>query len=180
MPLALCEPGLQMQVDLPSSERSTSELQAADGVLTYDSFRVGQTVGLGWISVSERDIVDFATQFDPQFFHVDEERAIESPYKGIIASGWHTAAMFMRLYVDRILNRALCLGSPGVDELRWIAPVRAGQALRGVLTVERMEPSKSRPDRGILYPRCELFDEDSARVFSMVLRTLLKRSSTNS
>jgi len=168
-----------MQVDLRSSERSTLEEQVAGGLLTYDSFRVGQTVELGWISVSDRDIADFATQFDPQSFHVHEERAKESPYKGIIASGWHTAGMFMRLYVDRILNRALCLGSPGVDELRWIAPVRAGQRLLGVLTVERMEPSKSRPDRGTLHPRCELFDEDSARVFSMVLKTILKRSSTS-
>ncbi|MGY4253879.1 acyl dehydratase [Bradyrhizobium sp. USDA 4516] len=161
-----------MQVDLQSSD----EDQAVGQLLTYESFRVGQVIELGWISVSERDIADFASQFDPQSFHTDEERARHSPYKGIITSGWHTAGLFMRLYVDRILNRASCLGSPGVDDLRWIAPVRAGQRLRGVLTVERLEPSKSRPDRGTLYPRCELFDEDKALVFSMVLKTLLKRS----
>jgi acyl dehydratase len=172
-----------MQIDLRSPRAGdgtfNDEISNVSELLTYDSFHIGQTIELGWVSASEGDIVDFATRFDPQLFHVDVEKARSSLYNGIIASGWHTAGLFMRLYVDRILSHAACLGSPGVDELRWIAPVRPGQRLLGVLTVERKQPSKSRPDRGTLYPRCELFDEEGRLVFSMVLRTLLRRQPTS-
>src|SRR4051794_12307010 len=99
-------------------------------------------------TVGADEIVAFATQFDPQPFHVDEAAAAAGPFGGLVASGWHSAAIFMRMYVDAVLNDTASMGSPGVEELRWLVPVRPGDTLRGRATVLEATPSGSRADRG--------------------------------
>jgi len=138
--------------------------------LTFEDFEAGQVHELGNHTVSEDEIVDFARRWDPQPFHVDLEAASESQFGGLIASGWHTCAMWMRLYVDSLLGSATGRGSPGVEELRWLAPVRPGDTLTGRLTVLETTSSERRPDRGTVRIRGEMVNQDDVTVLSMVSR----------
>ncbi len=137
---------------------------------TFDDFEPGRVYELGSTTVSEEDILSFARQFDPQPFHVDPEAAKESVFGGLIASGWHTGAMWMRLYVDAMLGGPTSQGSPGIEELRWLAPVRPGDTLHGRLTVLDATPSSRRPDRGTVRIRGEMMNQDGVTVLSMVSR----------
>jgi acyl dehydratase len=116
----------------------------------FEDFEVGKTIEVGSRTVSEEEIVDFASRFDPQPFHVDRKAAAGSIYGGIIASGWHTCGMMMRLMVDGFLKDAASMGSPGVDEVRWIKPVRGGDTLTVTTTALEKRPSASKPDRGVV------------------------------
>ncbi|GAA4905412.1 acyl dehydratase [Stackebrandtia albiflava] len=116
--------------------------------LFYEDLTVGREFDLGEVVVDEAEMRAFATAFDPQWYHVDDELAAESTFGGVIASGWFTSALFMRLYVAAVLSRAAADASPGVEELRWNAPVRAGDRLRGSLRVLAQAPSRSRPGLG--------------------------------
>jgi acyl dehydratase len=136
----------------------------------FEDFAAGQVVELGSHAVTEEEILDFARRFDPQPFHVDPDAARESVFGGLIASGWHTGAMWMRLYVDSLLGTASAQGSPGIEELRWLAPVRPGDTLSGRLTVLETTPSERRPDRGTIRIRGEMVNQDGVVVMSMVSR----------
>jgi acyl dehydratase len=136
----------------------------------FEDFAAGQVVELGSHAVTEEEILDFARQFDPQPFHVDPAAARESVFGGLIASGWHTGAMWMRLYVDSMLGNTSAQGSPGIEELRWLAPVRPGDTLSGRLTVLEATPSDRRPDRGTVRIRGEMLNQDGVVVMSMVSR----------
>ncbi|OGQ55816.1 MAG: dehydratase [Deltaproteobacteria bacterium RIFCSPLOWO2_02_FULL_53_8] len=116
----------------------------------FEDFEVGKTIEGGSCTVSEEEIIDFATRFDPQPFHVDPKAAAQSIYGGIIASGWHTCSMMMRLMVDGFLGDAASLGSPGVDEVRWLKPVRGGDTLTVTTTALELRPSSSKADRGVI------------------------------
>jgi acyl dehydratase len=116
----------------------------------FEDFEVGSSIEVGSFSFSDEEIIDFARQFDPQPFHVDREAAAKSMYGGLIASGWHTCSMMMRLMYDNFLHDAASLGSPGVDELRWLKPVRAGDTLTVTFVVLEARPSSSKPDRGVV------------------------------
>ena len=133
----------------------------------FEDFSAGQVVELGSHTVTEDEIVAFARQWDPQSFHVDPEAARESVFGGLIASGWHTASLWMRLYVDTFLGFADSRGSPGVEELRWLAPVRPSDTLTGRLEVLETSPSASRPDRGTVRIRGEMVNGDGVVVLSM-------------
>jgi acyl dehydratase len=110
----------------------------------------GSVYQFGSIPVEEKDIVDFAERYDPQVFHVDPEAAKRTSFGGLVASGWHTVALAMRLLVDHRLSRMANLGSPGVDDLRWLKPVRPGDILSVRLTILEARRSQSKPDRGIV------------------------------
>src|SRR5215469_4881809 len=126
----------------------------------FEDFRIGEVLQLGSRTVSEADIIDFARQFDPQPFHVDPARAKESAFGGLIASGWHTASLFMRLLVDGFIDHvAESLGSPGVDKVEWLKPVRPGDTLSGRITIMELIPSKSRADRGTIKTRGEMINQ---------------------
>src|SRR5262245_32647886 len=116
--------------------------------LFFEDLEPGQVVELGSRAVTEEEIVAFGRQWDPQPFHVDPEAAKGSVFGGLIASGWHTGAIWMRLYVDALLDGAASMGSPGIEDLRWLAPVRPGDTLTGRLTVLETTPSARRLDRG--------------------------------
>lgn len=138
-----------------------------DDLLHFEDFRAGEAIDLGSYRVTRREILEFAERWDPQPFHTDEEAARESIYGGLIASGWHTCAMAMRMLCDSVLLRAASLGSPGVDEVRWLLPVRPGDTLHGRMTVLETRPSRSRPDRGIVRSRWEVRNQDDEVVMTM-------------
>lgn len=136
----------------------------------FEDFEPGQVVELGSRTVTEEEMVAFARTWDPQPFHVDPDAAADSVFGGLIASGWHTGAMWMRLYVDSLLGGASSQGSPGIEELRWLAPVRPGDTLHGRVTVLETTPSERRPDRGTVRIRGEMVNADGVTVLSMVSR----------
>lgn len=127
-------------------------------------------IELGAVTVSEAEIVDFATRFDPQPFHVDAEAARRSPFHGLIASGWHTCALFMRQFTTEVLNRSHSLGSPGVEELRWLKPVRPGDVLRGRYEVLEVSQSQSRPGRGTVRARGLMVNQAGDVVLTLIAR----------
>jgi acyl dehydratase len=137
--------------------------------LYWEDFEPGQTIDLGTRTVSESEIVEFARRWDPQPFHVDPEAAKESVFGGLIASGWQTGAMWMRMYVDTVLGSA-ARGSPGIEELRWLAPVRPGDTLTGTLTVLETTPSERDPTRGTIRIRGEMTNGDGVVVMRMTSR----------
>jgi acyl dehydratase len=141
----------------------------------FEDYVPGSAVTLGPVRVSREEIIEFATRYDPQPFHVDPAAAEHSPYGGIIASGWHTCALTMRLLVDSYLSADSSLGSPGLDELRWLAPVRPGDELTVHLSVLDTRPSASKPDRGIVRSRVEVVNQDATTVLSMVAVNLVRR-----
>ena len=132
-----------------------------------EDFAPGQEFDLGRSRITQEDIVAFARAFDPQPFHVDEQAAADSIYGGIIASGWHTISLFMRLFVEGLLRDAASLGSPGVDKVRWRHPVRPGDILQARATVQEVAPSRSKPDRGIVRWAYEMRNQDGVVVMTM-------------
>ena len=124
----------------------------------YEDYEVGATYELGSYSLSETDIVEFASRYDPQPFHLDREAAAKSPYGGIIASGWHSACAMMRLMVDHFVSANAGLGSPGLDEIRWLKPTRPDALLTVRITVRDKRRSRSKPDRGIFFHEVEVVD----------------------
>jgi acyl dehydratase len=134
----------------------------------FEDFTVGQVFELGTLPpLSEEEIIDFARQWDPQPFHTDPLAAKESIYGGLIASGWQTALRTMRLQVDTLLNDTDAQGSPGVENIRFRKPVRAGDRLSARWTVLVAEPSARRPALGKILGRTELIDEGGDVVYSV-------------
>ena len=119
----------------------------------FEDFEPGQDIDLGTRTVTEDEIVAFARQYDPQPFHVDRDAAADSIYGGVIASGWHTCGMMMRLVVDGLLGKSSSMGSPGLDGVRWLAPVRAGDTLNVRYQTVQVKASASKPDRGVVWSK---------------------------
>jgi acyl dehydratase len=122
----------------------------------FEDFAVGQEYRLKQITVSRAEIVAFAAEFDPQPFHLDEAAAANSMLGGLATSGWHTCALFMRMMADGWLNDSASMGSPGVDTMKWLRPVRPGDVLSGRSIVLETRPSKSMPERGFVRFRHEV------------------------
>lgn len=146
---------------------SPSDSQAIHHNIEYlEDFEAGRSYELGSFSLTDEQIIDFATQFDPQAFHIDPAAAEESVFGGLIASGWHTVGCVMRLMVDNLIPPQSALGSPGIDNLRWLQPVRPGINYRAVYTVDSVRDSKSKPDRGMISTTTDLFDPDGEKVMT--------------
>ncbi len=141
----------------------------------WEDFHVGDVVELGPVEVTEEEIVAFARRYDPQPFHVDAGAAKETPYGGLIASGWHTAAIFMGMFVPAVLLDSASLGSPGVDELRWTAPVRPGDRLTGRSTIVDSRPSATNPSRGTVFTQNEVFNQEETLVMTLKARGFFAR-----
>lgn len=124
-------------------------------------------IELGSRTITKEEIIAFAREFDPQPFHLDEEAARQTIYGGLLASGWHTGSLMMRLLCDGLLKETLSLGSPGIDELRWLKPVRPGDTLSGRLTVIECLPSRSKPDRGTLRSLMEMRNQHGEVVLTI-------------
>ena len=130
----------------------------------FEDFAVGQTFGSGRLRIDEEGIKSFAAEFDPQPFHLDEKAARETLFRGLAASGWHTAALTMRLLVESELKPAGGVIGAGFDELRWPRPVRPGDELRVESEVLEVRPSKSRPEQGLLKLRTTTLNQDGEAV----------------
>ncbi len=144
--------------------------------LYFEDFAPGQVLESGSHTVTLEEILAFARQFDPQPIHVDETAARRSPYGGIIASGWHTAALCMRMVVDSALvGETGSLGSPGVDELRWLRPVRPGDTLRVLIEVLEVRPSRSKPDRGLVRLRYTVRNQHGEDAMTVVAMGIMQR-----
>ena len=135
--------------------------------LWWEDFPVGETAQLGSHTFTEDEIVAFARQFDPQPFHTDPAAARGSIYGGLIASGWHTCALAMRLMCESYINRTVSMGSPGVDNIRWLKPVRPGDTITFRRTVLEARPSNSRPGAGLIRSHWEALNQNGDVVMTM-------------
>jgi len=152
-------------------KRSTFAVPVEDRYL--EDYQTGTVHEFGAIKANEAEIIEFGNRFDPQAFHTDPQAAKQTIYGGLIASGWHTASMMMRLFVDHYLSSVASLGSPGVDELRWSRPVRPHDTLTLRVTVTETKRSLSKPDRGVLFSFIEVLNENREVVMSMKAVNLL-------
>ena len=128
-------------------------------LLHFEDFEVGQVIDLGSYAVTAEEIREFANEFDPQRFHLDEEVGEASLLGGLAASGWHVCSMFMRMLAESWLNKTTSMGSNGVPEVKWLRPVFAGEVLSGVVTIMSKRVSSKRPEMGIFQCLFELFNE---------------------
>lgn len=128
-------------------------------LLHWEDFAVGQTLSYGSKKVTREEIIEFAREFDPQPFHVDDEAAAQTLFGGLVASGWHTSGMFMRMMVDGLLVRSTSMGSPGIDSLRWLLPVRPGDVLSVRQEVLRKVRHPRRDNIGFVDSRFEVLNQ---------------------
>ena len=160
-------------------ERLSSDAFAAPLDARYfEDYVPGSVHEFGSVSVDQDEVIAFARKYDPQAMHVDPGAAAQGAFGGLIASGWHTAAMMMRLFVDYYLSSVASLASPGIDELRWTLPVRPGDMLRVRVTVLEARPSASKPDRGMVRSLIEVLNQTGAVVMSAKAMNMLRRRPT--
>jgi acyl dehydratase len=143
----------------------------------WEDFPVGNVTEFGGITLTQEDIVRFAKEFDPQPFHVDEDAAKQSMFGGVIASGWHTCALAMRMMCDAYLLESASLGSPGVENIRWLKPVRPGDTLRVRCVVLEARPLESKPHIGLVRNRWEVLNQNGEEVMQMEGFGMFKRRS---
>lgn len=141
-----------------------------------DDLKPGERFTTAGITLTESQIIDFAMMYDPQAFHLDTDAAARSPYGGLIASGFQTIALTFRLFIQTGVLADSSMGSPGIDELRWLAPVRPGDTLRAEVEVLDVKPSRSRPDRGIARLRYTTLNQHGESVASYIVNHLLRRA----
>ena len=141
----------------------------------FEDYVEGDVHRFGSIAVEADEMVAFAKRYDPQTFHSDPEAAKLTPFGGLIASGWHTCGLMMRLYVEHYLTHVASLASPGLDELRWLKPVRAGDVLSVRVTVLKAARSKSKPDRGAVTSLIEVFNQADEAVMTMKVINIIAR-----
>jgi acyl dehydratase len=143
-----------------------------------DDLTPGQRFTSPGLTLSEAEIIDFAWRYDPQPFHLDANAAADSPYGGLIASGFQSLAICFRLFIQSGILAESSMGSPGIDELRWLAPVRPGDTLHSEIEVLEVRPSASKPDRGIARLRYQAVNQRHEAVLSFVVMHLLRRNTT--
>ena len=136
-------------------------------MIWWEDFKVGERSEMGRHTFSAEEIIAFAKQFDPQPFHTDPEAARASAFGGLIASGWHTCAIGMRLMVEQYIGRTVSLGSPGIEDIRWYRPVRAGDTLTYSRAVTESRASASRAGVGLVKHRWEAVNQEGETVLTM-------------
>ena len=141
----------------------------------WEDMQVGQVRELGHATLTREEIINFANQFDPQPFHLDEEAARQSVFGGLCASGWHTCSLAMRLMVTNFLCHTSSMGSPGLENIRWLKPVFPGDTLRLQTTVLETRPMGTRPDIGMTRNRWEMFNQHGDKVLHMEGWGMFKR-----
>jgi acyl dehydratase len=146
----------------------------------FEDYVPGANCVFGEIAMTESDIIEFARRYDPQPMHTDPVAAACGPFGGLIASGWHTTACVMRVLVERYLSHVAAIVSPGIDEMRWKAPVRPGDVLRVRVTVEEASVSRSKPDRGLVRSLIEVLNQHDEVVQSMRAMNLFRRRKLSS
>jgi len=143
--------------------------------LHWEDFKPGDIAVYGPRRVTREEIVAYAAEFDPQPMHLDEAAASATPLGGLAASGWHTCCLMMRVLVDGFLSKAASEGAPGVDEVRWLKPLRPGTEIRVRTIALETRPSKSRPTRGFVKFRFEVIDAQDAVLMDLVCSQMIIR-----
>ena len=141
----------------------------------YEDFTVGEEIRSPGKTLTEAEIVEFGFRYDPQPFHIDKQAADASIYGGLIASGWHIGSVAFRLLTMTDVLGEASLGSPGIDELRWLKPVRPNDTLTTVVRITEMRPSRSKPDRGIVVMAYRIVNQDEETVMTMQAMQLIRR-----
>ena len=152
----------------------TRDLSTSVAARYFEDYPLGSVYEYGPVSVTEAEIIAFARQFDPQSIHTDPQAAANGPFGGLIASGWHTAGLMMRLLATHFLSPVASIASPGIDELRWRAPVRPGDALRVRVRVTEAQISRSKPDRGMIRSAIEIVNQHETVVMSLSAMNLMR------
>jgi acyl dehydratase len=142
--------------------------------MKFADFHAGQVIEAGPYEVSEAEMIEFARAYDPQWFHTDPGAAAQGPFEGLIASGWHSCAIAMRLVVDRVLHDSESFASPGLKYLKWLQPVRPGDRLSISLTVLDVRRSSKRPELGILDWRWQLQNQRDIDVLELEVTSMFK------
>ena len=143
--------------------------------LFFEDFAVGDVLELGTYEMTEAEIIDFGRRFDPQYFHTDPQAAVNSPFGGLIASGWHTCSAWARLWIDTVISRADGRGSGGMQEVRWLEPVRPGDSLTATVEILDTRPSSRHADRGTVFIGCTMTNQHGRVVFTAHGRGLMGR-----
>lgn len=141
----------------------------------FEDFAAGERFRCRGVTLTEAEVVNFALAYDPQPFHIDKEAAADSPFGGLIASGLQTFALGWRMFLQEGLLAACSMGSPGIDELRWTAPVRPGDTLYIEAEVLETKPSSSRPDRGTLRMGYRILNQRGETVLTMKILHILRK-----
>ena len=146
----------------------------------WEDLEIGSKSSFGSYPVSREEVVEFASRYDPQPFHLSDEAAADTHFGRLSASGWHSCAMLMRMLVENMeSNRQAGLGSPGVDELRWLKPVYPGDTLRAESEIIEKTPSRSRPEMGSFRARTTVFNQADEPVMSLISIGLIRRRPQN-
>lgn len=144
----------------------------------FEDYKPGQTSQFGAYLVTESEIKEFASKYDPQFFHLDNEAAKESLFGGLCASGWHTGAMFMRMLIDDLPEEHGSLGSPGLNNLKWVKPVYPGYILSVKACVSRCRLSESKPGVGLVCVDYEIVNQHDVTVMTLESNAFFKCKNT--
>lgn len=136
-------------------------------MLYFEDFTEGDIYELGSRTLTKEELIEFATQYDPQPFHIDEEKGKDSIFGGLAASGWQTASIYMRLLVDNFLSKTDSLGSPGLESLKWLKPVFPGDTLNARFSILEKKVSQSRPKMGIIKGQGEVLNQHGETVMSL-------------
>ena len=146
--------------------------------IPFESFEIGQKQSFGAYEVTEDEIIEFASKYDAQFFHLDHDAAQDSLFGGLCASGWHTCAMTMSMMVENMDLHGRSLGSPGIDSLRWLRPVYPGDILSVQMEVLDTVPSKSRPNIGVVTNKVSVSNHEGVIVMEFTSKGIFRRDET--
>ena len=141
----------------------------------FEDLPAGTLIDCGTRFVSKEEIIRFAKEFDPQPFHIDEVAAAKTHFGGVVASGWHSGSIAMRMVVDAVFGDSASMGSPGMERMRWLKPLRADSTVNVKLRVLEAELSKSRPDRGKLKVAFEMYDDKGVLLMDTIAMVLFGR-----
>ena len=147
-------------------------------MIYFEDLNIGTKILIGPISVSEKEIIEFAKKFDPQPFHVDIEKAKDSLFGNLCASGWHTCSLYMRMLYDGLLINLASLGSPGMNEIRWIKPLFPDETINGELTIISKTPNKSKPSIGSMVIDSKVFNSKKELIMTMQSISIVKKRNT--
>jgi len=153
-----------------------NETSTVPDYVPFEAFEIGQVRKFGAYEVTEAEVIEFAEKYDPQFFHLDREAAKHSLFGGLCASGWHTCAMTMSMLVANMQEIGTSLGSPGVEDLKWLVPVRPGDVLSVRMEVLETRPSKSRPQIGFVTSKTTVSNQKGVEVMEFISKGIFPRS----
>jgi len=144
-------------------------------IIYFEDLNEGDNYSLGPLFVSKKEILEFANKYDPQPFHIDEKKAKESLFGDLCASGWHTCSLYMKMLCDSFIKNLASLGSPGMNEIRWIKPLFPDQNITGKVTIVSKTPSKSKPQIGSLITNSEVYNNKKEIIMTLQSISIVKK-----